>query len=297
MSPSSFSLLGRLRRFIGNHRALPLRTEMLESRLAGIESGVTDIGLSLAELKRHFQIQTVMDWIDLTTLSRQPLISVVLPTRDRRQLLARAIESVERQTYSNWELLIVDDGSVDDTAQFLAGLDHPKIRCLRGNGRGVCAARNVALAAAGGELIAYLDDDNTMHPGWLKAVAWGFEQRPSKSTLYGAIVVDDSTRIISTGDGDLPRLFFSPYDRKSVAINNIADMGCIAHRAHIPEARFDESLREMGDWDLFLRLTRDEAPLALPALACYYRTDTPNRLTGGPTHGDDLAAVRSKNAR
>jgi glycosyltransferase involved in cell wall biosynthesis len=266
---------------------------MLESRLAGIESSVTD----LTELKRHFQIQTVMDWIDLTMLTRQPLISVVLPTRDRHQLLARAIESVERQTYSNWELLIVDDGSVDETAQFLAGLDHPKIRCLRGNGRGVCAARNVALAAAGGELIAYLDDDNTMHPGWLKAVAWGFEQRPSKSTLYGAIVVDDSTRIISTGDGDLPRLFFSSYDHKSVAINNIADMGCIAHRARIPEARFDESLREMGDWDLFLRLTRDESPLALPALACYYRTDTPNRLSGGPTHRDDLAVVRSKNTR
>jgi len=80
-------------------------------------------------------------------------------------------------------------------------------------------------------------------------------------------------------------------------VNNIADIGCIAHRAGLPEARFDESLREMGDWDLFLRLTRDAPPLALPAIACYYTTDAPNRLSSGPTFQADLAAVRSKNKR
>jgi glycosyltransferase involved in cell wall biosynthesis len=56
------------------------------------------------------------------TLRGAPLVSVVLPTRDRRDLLARAIESVQQQSYRNWELLIVDDGSVDRTADFLVGL-------------------------------------------------------------------------------------------------------------------------------------------------------------------------------
>jgi glycosyltransferase involved in cell wall biosynthesis len=161
----------------------------------------------------------------------------------------------------------------------------------------VCAARNVALAQAKGELIAYLDDDNIMHPAWLKSVAWGFEQRLEANVLYGAFVVDDTKRIDQKGRGDLPRLYFWPYDHHSVAQHNIADMGCIAHRAGIAEAHFDESLREMGDWDLLLRLTRCAVPLALPAIACFYTTDAPNRLCHGPTFEADLAAVRMKNRR
>jgi hypothetical protein len=74
-------------------------------------------------------------------------------------------------------------------------------------------------------------------------------------------------------------------------------MGCIAHRAKLAEARFDETLREMGDWDLFLRLTRDAPPMALPAIACFYTTDAPNRLSHGPTYESDRATVRRKNKR
>jgi glycosyltransferase involved in cell wall biosynthesis len=238
-----------------------------------------------------------MDWIEGATLRSAPLVSVVLPTRDRRDLLPRAIESVQKQSYPNWELLIVDDGSVDGTAEFLAGLAGERVRCFRHHGAGACAARNVALAQVRGDLIAYLDDDNMMHPAWLKAVVWGFEQRPEASVLYGAYVVDDAFRINRKKTGDLPRLFFLPYDHHAVARRNIADMGCIAHRAGLPEARFDESLREMGDWDLFLRLTRTAPPLALPAIACFYTTDAPNRLSHGPTFVADVAAVRAKNRR
>ncbi len=217
-----------------------------------------------------------MDWIERATLRGAPLVSVVLPTRDRRDLLPRAIDSVQKQSYGNWELLIVDDGSVDSTAEFLAGLAGERLRCFRHHGAGACAARNVALAQARGDLIAYLDDDNMMHPGWLKAVVWGFEQRPEANVLYGAYVVDDAGRIFRKKSGDLPRLFFLPYDHYQVARRSIADIGCIAHRAGLPEARFDESLREMGDWDLFLRLTRTAPPLALPAIACFYTTSRPS---------------------
>jgi hypothetical protein len=110
-------------------------------------------------------------------------------------------------------------------------------------------------------------------------------------------VVDDSARLSRRGSGELPQTYFFPYDHHAVAVNNIADISCIAHRANLPEARFDESLREMGDWDLFLRLTRHAPPLALPAIACFYTTDAPNRLSNGPTFDADLATVRSKNRR
>ena len=266
------------------------RTEDVAERLAALEHAVADHA-------RQLQVRAVMDWIERATLRSAPLVSVVLPTRDRRDLLPRAIESVQQQSYGNWELLIVDDGSVDRTAEFLAGVAGDRVRCFRHHGAGACAARNVALAQARGDLIAYLDDDNMMHPAWLKAVVWGFEQRPEANVLYGGYVVDDAGRIFRKKSGDLPRLFFLPYDHYEVARRSIADIGAIAHRAGLPEARFDESLREMGDWDLFLRLTRTAPPLALPAIACFYTTDAPNRLSHGPTFAADIATVRAKNRR
>ncbi len=249
------------------------------------------------EQGRQLQVRSVMDWIEQASLGERPLVSVVLPTRDRCGLLPRAIASVTGQTYANWELLVVNDGSTDGTAVLLAGIADQRMRSFRGNGAGVCAARNVALAQARGRLVAYLDDDNVMHPGWLKAVVWAFEQHPATQVLYGAFIVDDKARLAGHGRGQLPQLYFHGYDYRAAAKRNVADMGCIAHRAGLPEARFDESLREMGDWDLFLRLTRRSEPFALPAIACFYTTDAPNRLSGGSTFHSDMAAVRAKNRR
>jgi len=241
------------------------------------------------------EVFTFMKWIRHATIATTPLISVVLPTRDRRDRLERAIASVVRQTYSNWQLVVVDDGSVDTTSDFLARLDDTRIRCVRAGGLGICAARNVALGLTAGDIIAYLDDDNTFHEEWLKSVAWGFTQRPETFVLYGAFIVDNPSR--NRKKDWLPKLYFRDYDHQGLARNNIADMGCIAHRAGLAEAHFDESLREMGDWDLFLRLTKDAPPLPLPAIACYYTTDAPNRSSFGPTHATDKARVRQKNKR
>ncbi len=276
-------LTGRAEAAEAAHAAALKRLEPLEHRLD--------------EHRRQIQVRAVMDWIAHDSLEQNPLISVILPTRDRCALLARAIASVRAQSYANWELLIVDDGSTDATPGLLAGMNDRAIRHFRGHGGGVCAARNVALAQAKGGLVAYLDDDNIMHPHWLKSVAWGFEQRPEANVLYGAFVVDDTARIDRKGQGDLPYLYFYPYDHHAITVYNIADIGCIAHRAGLAEAHFDESLREMGDWDLFLRLTRDAPPLGLPAIACFYSTDAPNRLSHGPTYEADHTAVQTKNRR
>jgi len=269
----------------------------LHSLAAAGQEGVPSLAAQLAEHGRQLRVRTVMDWVARASVTGDPLISVVLPTRDRQTFLRRALTTLVAQSHSRWEALVIDDASVDGTAVELANFGDRRVKVLRGRGAGTCAARNLGLAHAAGELIAYLDDDNLMHPEWLKTVAWAFEQRPEADVLYGAFVVDDPARIKRNGQGEMPQLFFHPYDHKAVARDNIADIGCIAHRAGLAEARFDESLREMGDWDLFLRLTRDKPPLAVPAIACFYTTDAPNRATNGPTHERDLAAVRQKNRR
>lgn len=300
-------LVARLRcsdRVVALEQRLRTAADGLETRLGVVEAGVSPLEARLAALEgrlaereRLQQVQDTMGWVERATLPEGPLISIVLPTRDRAAWLARAIASVEAQSYPSWELLVVDDDSSDGTAALLATAAGPRLRPLRGAGKGACAARNVALAAASGSIVAYLDDDNLMHPHWLKAVAWAFTARPEIDVLYGAFLVDDPERILGGPGGGLPRLYFFPYDHSKVCRDNIADMGCIAHRAGLPGARFDEGLREMGDWDLLLRLTQEKAPFPLPAIACFYGTDAPHRLSNGPTHAADLALVRDRHRR
>jgi glycosyltransferase involved in cell wall biosynthesis len=277
------------------------RIAALENRLDGYHAAAFErmdgLQRSLEEHERQLAVRAAMDWIKYLPPREGSLVSVILPTRNRCVLLLRAVGSVIAQTYRNWELLIVDDGSRDDTAAVIDRLNDPRIRRLRTAGAGVCAARNEALSKACGGLIAYLDDDNLMHPEWLSSIVWAFEQRPETNVLYGAFVVDDTARIDGKGRGDLPKLYYWPYDHQAVTKSNIADIGCIAHRAGLGEAHFDVSLREMGDWDLFLRLTRDAPPLGLPVIACFYTTDAPHRLSHGPTYEADFDYVREKNKR
>ncbi len=266
--------------------------------LRGHSTALDGVHVRLGELERAQAVATFTQWLDQVELATSPSISVVLPTRNRAALLPRAVASLHAQRYPNWELVVVDDAGDDHTPDVVAALADPRVRALRTpDSRGVGAARNAALAHATGEIVAYLDDDNTMHPLWLKAVAWAFGRHPDVDTVYGGFVVDDVERVDGTGSGGLPRLVLRPYDRERLLTENLADMGAIAHRAGLPAARFDESLTRLGDWDLLCALTADRDPLVLPAVACFYSTDAPHRLSSGPTPDADLATIRRKHGR
>lgn len=241
---------------------------------------------------------TVMNWIEQATLPKTPLVSVILPTRNRASMLPRAVESVTAQVYPNWEIVLTDDGSTDDTPnvieQLRTRLGGARLNAERASAGGVCAARNCALARARGEFIVYLDDDNVLHPLWLKAVVWAFLQFPDKDIAYGGCIVDDLRRMNGKDAGDLPVYNLFPFDRNRLAQGNFIDIGQVAHRRGLPEACFDEKLAGVGDWDLLLRLTRDREPLVIPAIATFYSTIAADRLSCDPAFYDDIDRVRKK---
>ena len=173
----------------------------------------------------------------------------------------------------------------------LDAIDDERLRVVEADGVGVSAARNLGLAAARGELIAYLDDDNLMHDGWLRTVVWAFEQRPEAEVAYGAFVLDDPDRIDGQSSGRLSELAFNPFDRSTLATTNPADMSAVAHRAGMPGARFDEGLEHYGDWELLARLAGGCDPFAIPAIACFYATDARDRVSVQPVHPRELEAV------
>ena len=91
-------------------------------------------------------------------------VSIVLPTWNRAYVLWRAIPSVQAQTFADWELIVVDDGSADCTARLVEEFRDPRIRYLQVEHGGPSRARNLGVAASACDLIAYIDSDNTWRP-------------------------------------------------------------------------------------------------------------------------------------
>jgi glycosyltransferase involved in cell wall biosynthesis len=203
-----------------------------------------------------------------------PLVSVVMPVRDGATSLRAAVESVRRQRYPSWELLVVDDGSSDATPALLDELAvDPRIRVLRQEPRGVSGARNRALAAARGAIVAYLDADNTWFPHHLELVVSALASHPDRGAVYVSQLVEDDAR------GAAVR--FEPFDRARLAERNTIDLNVFAHRRELYEkyGGFDEGLTRLVDWDLIARYCEDRDPVAVPAIGALYRAHGGDRIS------------------
>jgi glycosyltransferase involved in cell wall biosynthesis len=260
------------------------RVGSIQARADEANAGMGDLRERLGQLERRAEIATMTAWLPHADVPEDLLISVIMPTRDRRALVAEAIASVAAQTYRRWELVVVDDGSTDGTGELLRGLDDSRVRTVRTEGVGECAARNAGLDAARGDVITYLDDDNRFDPQWLKAVAATFNALPGTSVAYGARVCDDHGRVHQQPSSGRPWLLFLPWDEDAVRHFNIADTNVLAHRRG--DVRYDESLTYFVDWDLLLRLSQDAVPVEIPAIAVYYRTDVDGRITSSLSRDD-----------
>ena len=114
------------------------------------------------------------------------LVSVILPTYNRRETIQAAIASVQRQSFADWELIVVDDGSTDDTAALIEGSD-PRLVLIRQKNQGVNGARNTAMLRARGQYIAFLDSDDEWLPHHLELSMAFFRAFPAEDFLSGEL--------------------------------------------------------------------------------------------------------------
>lgn len=110
------------------------------------------------------------------------MVSVIIPSYNRAGSIRAAVESVLKQSYADLELIVVDDGSTDDTEAVLKGIDDDRLRYIYQENAGACVARNTGIAAARGEYIAFHDSDDIWHPTKLEKQMAAFE-------TYGADLV------------------------------------------------------------------------------------------------------------
>ncbi len=225
------------------------------------------------------RILASMTWIDAAEVPTDQLVSVITATWNRAHLLGQAIASVAAQSYPNWELLVADDGSEDNTAEVVAAFGDPRVRHIKLEHRGAARARNAALRAAHGDLIAYVDSDNQLHSAWLRSVVWALRSHPEVDVVYGAQVRETDGYVPGLKRYGLPAIWFRPFARELLASTGFMDLSCTAHRAGLAEQFFDESLVVTDDFERALRLTANKPALGVPVLASLYRVTGDDQLS------------------
>ena len=189
-----------------------------------------------------------------------PEVSVVVPTRDRSRELGRAVRSVLGQSRVDLEVLIVDDGSTDDTRQMVAGISDPRVRYRKkAVSEGVSAARNTGISQARGRWIAFLDDDDVWAPTKL-ARQIGVMVTSGRTWSYaGDVMVDGELNILAGAPPPPPdevvRLLERHNSVPAGASNVIVSADTLASAGP-----FDPELSNNADWDMWIRLGRAGPP-------------------------------------
>jgi glycosyltransferase involved in cell wall biosynthesis len=119
-----------------------------------------------------------------------PRISIILPAYNRADTITRAIRSAQAQTFSDWELIVIDDGSTDNTAEVLAGLEDSRIVVIRQPNGGMTVARNTGILAARGEYIAFLDSDDEFLPLHLELCTAFLDAFPQEAIVSTEMLED-----------------------------------------------------------------------------------------------------------
>lgn len=192
------------------------------------------------------------------------LVSIIMPTYNRAAIIMKAINSVIQQSYSNWELLIVDDGSTDNTLEILELLTDNRIKVYKTQHQGVSAARNKGLENSKGEIIFYLDSDNEWTHHFIENMLIALMYSKNKCAYSAITILDDDNNILGyRGEA---------FNWIKCLEANYIDMNIFCHHRHLYEelGGFDESLKRMVDWDVILRYTKKYPPVYIPFIGCNY---------------------------
>jgi glycosyltransferase involved in cell wall biosynthesis len=197
---------------------------------------------------------------------RTPSVSVIIPVHNRARYVVDAIDSILAQTWRDFELIVVDDGSTDDTPAVLARLDDPRLRVIRNEvNRGIPVTRNVGLTAARGEFVAWLDSDDRAVPRRLEHEVAYLRRHPDID------LVGSWTRAIDPAGRPGWRIKVLPTRPDEVAAHLLFRVSMLQYslmgRAQVLKAHaYDESFSVSQDYDLLERLTRRHRVANLPRI-------------------------------
>jgi glycosyltransferase involved in cell wall biosynthesis len=185
-----------------------------------------------------------------------PIVSVVLPTYNRAGFLPDAIQSVLDQSFEKWELLVVDDGSTDETSIVVQGFRDPRLRYLYQENAGVGAARNNGIAEARGEFVAFLDSDDFWLPQKLGRQVEVLVQNPQAGLVGGGCVFVDEAKQPIGRPSICPERISGEAFEIYTALPGSGSNAMIRRSVCEVVGVFDPSLRRAQDREYWLRISR-----------------------------------------
>lgn len=186
-----------------------------------------------------------------------PTVSVIIPTYNRARLIGEAIQSVLDQTFTDLELIVVDDGSTDNTESVVTEFKDPRVRYIHQENMGISAARNAGIHNTQGRYVAFLDSDDLWLPRLLESQVPVLDGDPHFGVVYTrAQAIDANGNALFHTRGDLQK-----YPDQALKSMLYGDFTCIQTALIRRECFdgagfFDESLTGRVDWDMFLRLAK-----------------------------------------
>jgi len=266
-----------------------------ESELARNRHWLTDWGVRPSPKGNFFvSASEVTKAKDISTSG--PLVSIIMPTYSRPQMLLLALQSIVNQTYSNWEVIVVNDGG-DDVENVLstvfAGERIVYVRLPQNHERS--HARNIGIKLAKGKYIAYLDDDDQYLPKHLETLVTFLEAEPYEvayTDAYRVVQEKEKGRYVEI-QRDVPYSY--EFSRDNLLQENFIPILCVMHlRACLDRTGlFDESLNTHEDWDLWIRMSEGNPFHHIKEVTAEFSW----RLDGSTTTSsrqDDFIATKAK---
>lgn len=183
-----------------------------------------------------------------------PKVSVVMSNYNRSWIVSKAIQSVLDQSFVDLELLVVDDGSTDDSIEVIRSFKDDRLKLLQGEHKGAGVARNQGIKSASGEYLAYLDTDNTWHSNFLEVML----KEVIQPFVFGYC---SQNMFLVAGSRETPQIVARKirnieYNPVKLTYTNFIDINSVLHlKSLIGEVGgFDETLKSLEDWDLFVRM-------------------------------------------